>query len=82
MPAKFHLRKDVVFDDNQRLVLDATTYKGYLTAISKNALTGAPIVICPLDLRREQWMALSEHCRAVAVLLSGRSYKQVRKEMY
>ena len=79
MPAKFRLRKHLVFDGNQRLVFDATTYKGYLTVISRNMVSGAPVVIGPLDLRRDEWLALSEHCRAVAELLAGRNYRHAKR---
>jgi hypothetical protein len=84
MATKFRLRKQLVFDANQRLVFDATTYKGYLTVISRNMLSGAPVVIGPLDLRRDQWLALSEHCRAVAKLLAGHNYLHVKaaQEIY
>jgi hypothetical protein len=68
-------RREIIVDANQRLLIEAGAYHGYLIAISKNMLSGLPLVIGPLDLRRDQWRALSEHCRIVAKLLQGRKYK-------
>jgi hypothetical protein len=78
--ARFHYRKELIIDGNQRLVIEVaharlSMAKCYLTVISKNVLTGAPIVIGPLDLDRGLWLELAASCGEVATLLEKRTYK-------
>ena len=82
---RFHYRKEIVIDGNQRLVIEVTharlcMAKCYLTAISKNLLTELPIIIGPLELNRNRWLELAESCKEVAGMLDRRTYK-TRKEV-
>jgi len=74
---------ELIFDNNQKLLLEFTFYHGYLTAVSKNVLTGMPIVIGSIQVEREQWLALAEHCQAIAGKLSPKkNYATVPPELY
>jgi hypothetical protein len=82
MASQFLFRREIVIDGKQKLVLEANSFHAYVMAVSKNVLTGAPIVIGPSELDREKWLALAEHCRTVADLLSRRKYLTAQPEIY
>ena len=86
---KYLYREKQAVDANQSIFLEVVNpgfhkTKGYLTVVSKNALTGAPIVIGPLELDRNAWLALTEHCLNVAELLLEREedYVYLGDEIY
>jgi hypothetical protein len=68
---KFFYRGEQAVDANQTIFFEAVSgsykaRKGYLTLVSKNAITGAPVVIGPLEFDRKGWLELTEHCLGVA----------------
>ena len=73
--SKFFFRREIVIDGNQRLILEANSLKAYVTVVSVNVLTGAPIVIGPTLLHRDAWLELAEHCTIVADLLNRPKYR-------
>ena len=82
---RYSFRKEIIADGYQKVVLEVThgywnhMLAGYLTAISKNMLTEAPIVIGPIELDRDAWLALAGHCTEIADLLAKRGYKDEHK---
>jgi hypothetical protein len=77
---------DFRLDDNQRLVLEVLYVRGYhwgyLTAISRNMLSDAPIVIGPTRIEKRQWLKLSQGCRAIAEKLIEHEDRLEMPEIY
>lgn len=78
---KFHFREEIVVDGSQRLILEVTHARKrmarcYFTVVSKNVLTEAPIVIGPMEMRREEWEKLAKGALSVVEMLVCRTYKK------
>jgi hypothetical protein len=82
----YSFRKEIIADGEQKILLEVThgywnrSLAGYLTAVSKNVLTEAPIVIGPLNLPRDEWLALAKYCTEIAELLAKRGEKDAYRD--